>query len=120
MSDLQVSHNPAIAVQQLALQREKINANASLTPDAKEWHIRSVERAFADAMYGQTLSWPARIIWTIGSIPASLAWSLYNFRDILRYGMLGGNGVVAADRRSLDHLAIEDERREAAGNDERL
>lgn len=116
MSDLHVSHNPTIAAQQLATQRENINANPYVTPEAKEWQIRYLERDFANAMYGQTLSWPARLVWALASIPASLAWSIYNFPDVLRYGMLGGHGGVAELGGSWKRLAVEDEPGGVAGH----
>ena len=78
MSNVQVLRSPAIAAQQLAMQRENINLNHSLTPKAKTRHVRCVEGAFANAMYGQTLSWPARIVWAVCSILAALAWSCCN------------------------------------------
>ena len=109
MSNLQISRNSVVAAQQLAAQRENINANPSLTPEAKEWQIRYLERAFADARYGQTLSWPARIAWAIGTLPASFAWALCNFPDILRYGVLGGNGglLEVEGGGHVDRLQIE-------------
>lgn len=109
MSVIHVSRNHQIAAQQLAIERHNINANPSLTPEAKDWHIRIVERAFANAQYGQTLSLPARIAWAIATIPADLAWGFYNFPDILRFGMLGGGAGVVESAERFEGLAIEEE-----------
>ena len=53
MNDIQVSSNPSIAAQQLASERASINAYPYLTPETKGWRIRYVERAFADARFGE-------------------------------------------------------------------
>ncbi len=118
--DIRVSQDPTIAAHQLAVERDRINANAYLTPAAKRFRIRYIERSFAGAQYGQTLGWPARIAWAIATIPLDIAWSLYNFPDILQYGLLGGlggsGGGGGADGRGLqggqdnsDQSAIEDD-----------
>lgn len=73
MGNIQVFHDPATAAQQLAVQRENINANSYLTQEAKGWHICYYEWAFADVQYGQTLAWPVRTAWAICTMPASLA-----------------------------------------------
>lgn len=109
MSSLQISTNTTIAAQQLATSRENIRTNDNLTAEAKEWHTRYLERCFADAQYGQTLSWPARVVWAVGSIPASLVWNLVHFPDILRYGVLGGHGgAVVEVEGGAERLRIED------------
>ena len=92
MASIAVSPNATIAAQQLATERDKIRLNTHLRPDAKEWHIKRLEKAFADAQYGQTLSPPARLGWVLVSLPLIVLRNLYDMPNILQYGVYGGHG----------------------------
>ncbi|KAI9771380.1 MAG: hypothetical protein M1835_006448 [Candelina submexicana] len=105
MADVLVSPDSTIAAQQLATEQAKIRENEWLTPDAKAWHMRRLERAFADAQHSHTLSRPARIIWIILSLPAVLLDIVSDLPNIIQYGLYGGRGFGhGQDARGQGHL----------------
>ena len=113
MTTITISTDTTIAAQQLAAERDKIWLNDHLCPEAKEWHIRRLDKDFAAAQYSQTLSPPARIAWILVSLPAIFVRNLYDMPNILQYGLSGGHGALedSPDRhqQSLHGATTEDE-----------